>query len=187
LHDLAFVAALFTPLFVGLVFHGLCIRYGWLRMLAVSIDRGARFRGRPVFGPNKTWRGVVAVALGAAGGYCLQAAWPQLQAPGLRTFSIPGLAALGFAVGAAAMVGELGNSFLKRQLDIAPGEPGTGPGTIFFYLLDQVDFLAGAWLVLCSWAPPTLLRVFWSILFVVVVHQLVSLLGARLGMRASAR
>ena len=29
MNDAALVAALFTPLFAGLVFHGLCIRFGW--------------------------------------------------------------------------------------------------------------------------------------------------------------
>jgi hypothetical protein len=56
-----------------------------------------------------------------------------------------------------------------------------------FYLLDQVDFLLGAWLVVWPWVSPTLPRVLWSILFVVVVHQVISSLGALLGMRASAR
>ena len=85
------------------------------------------------------------------------------------------------------MLSELPNSFLKRQLDIAPGAPGGGPAMLFFYVADQVDFLLGAWLVVWPWVAPTLSRVFWSILFVLVVHQLISALGTLLGMRASAR
>ena len=64
------------------------------------------------------------------------------------------LAALGFALGAAAMLSELPNSFFKRQLDIAPGAPGGGPAMLFFYVVDQVDFLLGAWLVAWLWVPP---------------------------------
>jgi hypothetical protein len=97
------------------------------------------------------------------------------------------VAVLGFMLGAAAMLSELLNSFLKRQLDIAPGMPGRGPATLFFYVFDQVDFLLGAWLVAWPWVAPTVARVLWSILFVVVFHQIISGLGARLGMRASAR
>ena len=85
------------------------------------------------------------------------------------------------------MFSELLNSFLKRQLDIAPGAPGRGPATLFFYVFDQVDFLLGAWLIAWRWVVPTLPRVLWSILFVLVVHQVISALGALLGMRASAR
>jgi|SRR5262245_55383124 len=61
-----------SPLLVGLAFHGLCIRFGWLVGLARPIDAGATLRDRPLFGPNKTYRGVIAVALGTAGGVGLQ-------------------------------------------------------------------------------------------------------------------
>jgi hypothetical protein len=50
------------------------------------------------------------------------------------------------------------NSLLKRQFDIAPGAPGRGLSTVFFYLFDQVDFLLGAWLVTWPWVSPTLPR-----------------------------
>jgi hypothetical protein len=187
MHDLNLVASMFGPLFVGLIFHGFCIKFGWLRSVAVPIDRGALLRGRRLFGANKTYRGLLAVAVGAAAGYTLQSAAPDLQPPALRALPTLGIASLGFALGGAAMLSELLNSLLKRQLGIAPGAPGRGLPTVVFYLLDQVDFLLGAWLVAWPWVPPTLPRVFWSIFFVVVVHQLISSLGALLGMRASAR
>jgi len=185
--ELALVASLIGPLFVGLVCHGLCMKFGWLRWLAVPIDRNVMFRGRPLFGANKTYRGVFAVALGSAAGYSLQSLYPALQPPALRALSTLGVASLGFTLGAAAMFSELLNSFLKRQLDIAPGAPGRGPATLFFYVFDQVDFLLGAWLIAWRWVVPTLPRVLWSILFVLVVHQVISALGALLGMRASVR
>lgn len=143
--------------------------------------------GPPLFGANKTYRGVIAVALGSAAGYTLQGLVPELQPAVVRTLPTLGLASLGFALGAAAMLSELPNSFLKRQLDIVPGAPGRGPAMFLFYVLDQVDFLLGAWLVVWPWVAPTLSVAFWSILFVLVVHQLISGLGALLGMRASAR
>jgi hypothetical protein len=181
------VAALFGPLFVGLVFHGLCIRFGWLRSVAVPIDGGTLLRGRPLFGANKTYRGVLAVALGAAAGYGLQSLAPALQPPALRALSTLGASLLGFALGTAAMLSELLNSVLKRQLDIAPGAAGRGPGALFFYVFDQVDFLFGAWLVAWPWVAPTWPRLLWSVVFVLVVHQIISSLGALLGMRKSAR
>lgn len=185
--DFALVASLFGPLFAGLIFHGLCIKFGWLRSLAIPIDRGVVLRRRPLFGANKTYRGVLAVAIGSAAGYSLQSLAPAVQPPVLRALTMLAVASLGFSLGAAAMISELLNSFLKRQLDIAPGMPGRGPATLFFYVFDQVDFLLGAWLVAWPWVALTMPRVLWSIVFVVVVHQLISSLGARLGMRGSAR
>jgi hypothetical protein len=185
--DLGFVAAAFGPLFLGLVVHGICIKRVWLAGLRVPIDRGMRVRGRALFGANKTVRGVVAVALGAAAGYGLQGLWPEWQLPALRHLPALPLVALGGLVGAAAMASELANSFVKRQLDIAPGAPGRGVGAAVFYVVDQVAFLLGAWLVLWPWIAPSPARIVWSIGFVLVVHQVISSIGARLGMRASPR
>jgi hypothetical protein len=187
MRQLALVASLFGPLFAGLVLHGFCIKFGWLRFAAVPIDRGALLRGRPLFGANKTYRGVLAVGLGSAAGYTLQSALPALQPSAFRALPTLAVAALGFGFGVAAMLSELPNSLLKRQFGIDPGAPGRGPGSALFYLLDQVDLLVGAWLVAWPWVVPTLPRVLWSIVFVVVVHQVISILGALLGMRASAR
>ncbi len=103
-NDLPLAAALFGPLFLGLVFHGLCIKFGWMRSLAVPIDRGRQLRGRPLFGENKSFRGILAVALGAAGGYGLQSAAPGLQAEGFRGLSMPAMTLVGFGIGAAAML-----------------------------------------------------------------------------------
>ena len=187
MRDLAFVASLFGPLFLGLVLHGLCLKFGWLRSLGAPIDRGVRVRGRALFGANKTYRGVLAVALGSSAGYVLQSFAPKLQPPPFRDLPFAAGAALGFAIGAAAMRSELPNSVLKRQLDIAPGAPGRGPASALFYVLDQIDLLLGAWLVVSPWVRPSVPLVLWSIVFVIAVHQAVSSLGALLGMRATAR
>jgi len=185
--ELNLIAALFGPLFVGLVFHGLCIKYGWLRGLAQPIDRNLHFRERPLFGANKTYRGIVAVSLGSALGYGLQSLAPALQPEPLRALPLHRVLLFGLAMGGAAMLSELPNSFLKRQLGVAPGAAGGGMLEPMFYLFDQVDVLLGTWLVIACIVAPTPSRVGWSIVFVVVVHQIISLLGVRLGMRASAR
>lgn len=185
--ELGLVVSLFSPLFIGLVFHGICIRFGWLAGLAKPIDRGVAFRGHRLFGPNKTYRGLVAVGAGAALGYTLQGVWPGLQPPALRPLAPAHLALFGFVLGLASMLSELPNSFVKRQMGIAAGAPGRGASAPLFYILDQVDFLLGAWLVAWAWVPPSGTRVLGSVAFVLVVHQALSSIGARLGMRASAR
>jgi len=57
---------LLLPLLGGGIFHGLCMKYGWLAVLKHPIDGGYTLRGRPLFGSNKTIRGVVAVGIGTA-------------------------------------------------------------------------------------------------------------------------
>ena len=124
-----------------------------------------------MFGDNKTWRGILAVALGSALGFAMIGHGPLL----------------GLAVGASAMLAELPNSFLKRRFAIAPGQQAAGLRGLLFQLLDQVDVVAGAWLVLAFVVPPTPARVIGSLLAVVLVHPLVTAAGCALGMRATSR
>src|SRR5262249_9580807 len=145
----------FAPLLLGFACHGVCLRWRLLAGLGRPIDRGRTFRGRPLFGANKTWRGVAAVGLGAALGIVLLrrglSASPVIDA-------LPrgaGAPLLGFAMGAVAMLAELPNSFAKRQLEIAPGTQARGVTGAVFHVIDQIDVLLGAWLVLWPFVHPS--------------------------------
>jgi hypothetical protein len=179
---------LFSPLLFGFGCHGLCIRFGWLAALATPIDGGAAFRGRRVFGPNKTFRGIVAVAFGTGLGFLLVGRLGGFVRGGETSLpSGASLFLLGVAVGAASMLAELPNSFAKRQLDIPPGGRALGLWGGAFHVLDQIDVLLGAWLVL-GWAvTPTPRLVAASALFLVVSHPLITAAGYALGMRATWR
>jgi hypothetical protein len=184
------VSYLLSPLLVGLAFHGLCIKFGWLRSFNRPIDAGITLSGRRLFGANKTYRGVVAVAIGTAVGAGVQVLLHRTAlAPGgeLLNYQSPAIVGFGLAVGAAAMLAELPNSFIKRQLGITPGAAGSGVSGAVFYLLDQIDMLVGVWLVLWFAVGVTVMRVLWSILFLFIAHQLLTAVGYRLGMRATAR
>jgi CDP-2,3-bis-(O-geranylgeranyl)-sn-glycerol synthase len=172
MNDLARASLLFTPLLVGFALNGVCIKTGLLRALARPVDGGARWRGRRLFGDNKTYRGVVVVALGTGLGFlALHGKW----------------FGLGVLVGTAAMLAELPNSFCKRQLAIAPGGQASGAAGALFHVLDQVDVVAGAWLVLWLVVPPTVGLVLASLGFVFVTHQILTVVGYALGMRATWR
>ena len=108
--------------------------------------------------------------------------WAALGAPLWILSSL--IAGLG---GFVAMLAELPNSFAKRQLGIGPGQAERGLRGVVFYALDQVDILLGAWLVLAFVAPVRVSWVLFSILLVIVVHQLLTTVTFRLGMRASSR
>ncbi len=175
--QLAEGAILVAPLLVGVVTHGLCIRFGWLSALASPISRRR-------FGANKTYRGVLCVAVGTAFGFVAIEPAALEIADGPRTAQ---LAFLGFIAGASAMAAELPNSFLKRRIGIPAGAQTGGMRGLLFHVLDQVDVVFGVWAVLAWVAKPTWLRLAGSLGAVYVGHQLVSLVGYWLGMRATAR
>jgi len=177
-------ARLVSPLFVGFILHGICIRYGILRRLALPIDRGAHFRGRRVLGDNKTYRGVLCVAIGTAVGFLILSGESSAgsRLPGGSTAALVGL-----GVGGAAMLAELPNSALKRQLDIRPGAQGSGAAGLLFHVLDQVDVLVGVWGVLAAFVQVRFGMVLGSAIFMYLGHQAITALGYLLGMRATAR
>jgi len=169
MNELLKVSWLLSPLLVGLAFHGLCIKFNWLGSLGYPLDNGRTFRGKRIFGDNKTWRGIVAVGLGTAAGFGFQAAFLHSLIKDrkfeLVQYSSGRAIVLGFAVGVAAMLSELPNSFIKRQAGVAPGAAGMGVAGLLFYFLDQIDLLIGTWLVLAFVIPVTIERVLWSVVF----------------------
>jgi len=182
---------LLFPLVGGALLHGACMKWGWLGALRRPIDGGARWRGRPVFGANKTWRGPVTVSAGTAVFLALQAhVLHRLEAlAAIELFDSSHVSALllGAAAGAAAELAELPNSFVKRRLGVVPGGTAAGAWAALFYLWDQLDLLLGYWLVLSWVVEPTLLRVATSVAVVLSLHPLTTLIGYWLGLRPTAR
>ncbi len=122
------------------------------RRFGQPLDRGRTWRGRRIFGDNKTWKGFVvmipAVGLSFVTMRCLFAlreAWlEQLWPHGWFVYLL-----LGCAAGLGYALGELPNSFVKRQLDIPPGQIArTRLGTWLNFLIDQTDSVIGASLAL---------------------------------------
>src|SRR5262245_27894025 len=185
------IAYLFLPLLVGLALHGFCIKYDILAFLCHPIDRGRKFRGKRIFVENKTYRGIVAVSLGTVIGFGLQSLLfhrlASVRSVELFDYAFIKSVALGGAMGVAAMLSELPNSFIKRQFEIAPGTAAKGWKALIFYVYDQIDFLLGAWLVLAIVVPITVGRVLLSAVLLLVAHQIMSSVGYALGMRRTAR
>ncbi len=156
------------------------------RALALPLDGGLTFRGRRLFGANKTVRGLVVMVPGVAAALPLVAATLEgaLPAPaGLWPLTMAGYAGLGAWSALGFMLGELPNSFVKRQLGIAPGgtaPPRLRPWQIAADRLDSaVGMLAAASLVVhVPWAT-------WALVLAVgpIVHGGFSFLLFRLGLK----
>jgi hypothetical protein len=182
------VLYLFAPLLVAAAVSGVVLRLNLFAHLRRPIDGGATFRGRRVFGDNKTWRGVI-VAVAAC---IVTAAAQRLLAgrlPGVELidYATANPLLLGAAIGGGAMLGELPNSFVKRQIGIAPGAPASGPWSAVFYVWDQIDLVTTSWPLLAFWLRPTLPLVAASIVLALALHPTVSLIGYLTGARKTAR
>jgi CDP-2,3-bis-(O-geranylgeranyl)-sn-glycerol synthase len=187
------VAALFlTAAFVlaGLA-HSAWLRTRLSRRLMLPLDGGLRLRGRRVFGENKTVRGFVAIVPAAAIAFAglfalLSAASPEIPAA-LWPLSIGGYAALGALAGLGFMAGELPNSFVKRQLDIAPGTAPHRPlPAIVSFVADRVDSILGMLVALWIVVPTPAMLWLYVLLIGPGIHLAFSALLYRLGVKARA-
>jgi hypothetical protein len=126
------------------------------RAFAVPLDGGLRVRGRRLFGDNKTTRGFVVMVPATAGAFALLAALAgDRMAVGLWDLPTPTYAFLGAWAAVGFMAGELPNSFIKRQLDISPGEaPRSFTWTAVQFVGDRLDSGLGM-LVAISLVVPT--------------------------------
>lgn len=152
---LAQVLWLAVPVVVAGVLHMVVVKRRALQLLAVPLDGGARLGGAPVFGPNKTWRGVVVMVVASAAVGALQGAlgggWARRV--GLECFDVAAVAggnlaaayaAVNAVLGLGYVLGELPNSFAKRRLGISAGLHGRGVLGQLFFCVDQLDsVLAG--------------------------------------------
>jgi CDP-2,3-bis-(O-geranylgeranyl)-sn-glycerol synthase len=141
----------------------------WSRRFAIPIDGGRTFRGRRVFGANKTWRGLIVMvpATGAAFAAVARIAGGGDPAgAGLWDLSAAQYALLGAWSGLGFMVGELPNSFVRRQLGIAPGARASHPAAaVWQFALDRADSGIGM-LTALSAAVPTPWQTWALVLFV---------------------
>jgi CDP-2,3-bis-(O-geranylgeranyl)-sn-glycerol synthase len=179
----AFVAA-------GLV-HSAWLRAPLSRRLLIPIDGGSTFRGRRVFGENKTVRGFVVMVPATAASFAALSALLSAISPSavadLWPASVAGYAALGAWAGLGFMLGELPNSFVKRQLDIAPGSAprGTGVAALSF-VVDRLDSIVGMLVAVSLVVSTPWLTWVYAIVVGSGIHFAFSVLLYRLGVKARA-
>ena len=150
--------------------HTLWLRSRFSVRFMIPLDGYRTFRGKRIFGDNKTFRGfmVMVPAVGAVFLVLglLHTILPAWLSRGVWPLSPSSYVLLGLWAGFGFMAGELPNSFLKRQLGIPPGAaPAHGWAKPLCFLLDRLDSIAGMMLAL-SWVVPIPLQT-WGYVLVI--------------------
>ena len=155
------------PMILGGIIHMVIIKLPILNALSGPIDCGVTWTdGKQLFGANKTWKGCVSMPLGTAIGFSIlelmtlsegiKASCPIDFESGEILQTAWGL---GLFMGLAYILAELPNSFIKRRIEIPPGQNVSGFKGKFFMVVDQVDSSFGCAVALCLAIPMTLLDV----------------------------
>jgi len=112
---------------------------GILKSLAKPIDLGKNFRGKPIFGSHKTWRGMISgIVLGILISYFQKILFQFsfFQKISFLNYQKLNVFFLGFLLSFGALFGDLISSFFKRRKSIKPGNP--------WIPFDQISFVIGA-------------------------------------------
>jgi CDP-diglyceride synthetase len=151
----------------------------------LPLDGGRTFRGKRLFGDNKTWRGAVVTV-----GTMTIASWgmAQLHAccwslPILAPFAETHPVLWGLLLGTGYIVGELPNSFAKRQLGISPGAAGQGAAGRAFWVVDQLDSLAGMLLFIAPVWRPSLALLAAIVAIMLVAHPVSAWIMVQFGLK----
>lgn len=178
---------LIVPILLAGLVHIAVVRGRWLKSFAWPIDGGRRFRGRRIFGDNKTFRGFVVMTGATAVFFGVQvllchlyptiSSWGFVDYRGTTWWRDGGVYGLGY------VIGELPNSFLKRQLQIGAGQRGTGKWGPIFLVLDHIDSYFGLLLTMSVLFLPSLrIAVAYFIAFL-VMHLLFNVIAVLVGVK----
>ncbi|MBC7129460.1 MAG: CDP-2,3-bis-(O-geranylgeranyl)-sn-glycerol synthase [Thermoplasmatales archaeon] len=139
------------------------------------IDFGKKWKGKPILGEGKTWRGLAGgIICGFISGIILNKIW-NLFGYGFSSFLI--ILSLSFG----ALLGDIAKSFLKRRLNIARGKP--------LPLLDQIDFLLGAFflafIVDKEWflSSFTIYHILFLLILTPILHLVTNIIAYLLGLK----
>ncbi len=148
-----------------------------LPFLGQPIDGGRLWRGKPILGSHKTWRGLIFGCLAAIIAIYLQALYVDLHGPALALiqYNLLPLAWLGFLMGFGALAGDAIKSFFKRRVGIAAGKS--------WPVFDQLDFIVGGLLASSLVVAPSWSVVLWLLVLTPFGHLLINVIAYRLHLK----
>ncbi len=150
-----------------------------LPFLDCPLDAGHTFRGKRLFGKNKTWRGLISGALmGIAVVWLQQHLYLNTelaQGLSLLDYSNIDVIHLGLLMGAGALIGDAVKSFLKRQWGKASGSAWPP--------FDQLDFVVMALLFTSFSYFPGWPSVLILLLFTPILHLGTNIVAHKIGLK----
>lgn len=170
------------------VFHVLWLHSAWSMPFRWPIDCNRCWLGKPIFGRNKTFAGLIMMPVATAALFAfscaLRPALPEWLRAGMWNSSVASYAIAGFASGLACMLAELPNSFLKRRLGVTPGQTaGSAPVRLLLLAIDRCDSTLGALIVVTVLMPVSVVTWLWVLLLGPAAHVLFSVWLHALGIK----
>jgi len=162
------------------------------------MDFGRTYKGNRIFGAGKTWEGfifggltgvfagemqqLISFATGQSAFEVMGMKFYGTFDPDLRPLMSVGALAVTACLSYGGLLGDLIKSFIKRRLGLKRGSRSP-------FLMDQLDFVAGAWLI----TIPIFWRWFFSVFGIIniivvlimtpLIHRATNIIGYKLGQK----
>ncbi len=169
--DILFVMWFFLPAGVANLVPVLFSKIPYLRNFNYPIDFGYKFRGKPIFGSHKTWRGLIAGIILSIIMLKFQVIiynhndWFRSLMVGIYYNHLPVLS-LGFLFAIGALGGDAIESFVKRQVNIDPGKR--------WFPFDQIDYILGGILTSSFIVTLSFSKYLWLLIIWLILHLIFS-------------
>lgn len=172
------------PLIIAGILNMIFCRSRLYKKCAYPIDGGRIFiDGRRVLGDNKTIIGAISMIVISSASMVI---WGVV----IKAFGISGLSQfyrvnenniilniyLGAIIGAAYIVAELPNSFIKRRLGIECGKVGGGLIGSIFYIIDQIDSLIVVFIILILYSNISIIEYMGYIILGAATHSIINMI-----------
>ncbi len=171
------------PVIIAAILHMVIVKFDFLKFLKYPIDHNRKWRGKRVFGNNKTYRGLVVMILFSIIFTFLYKLLldnsPNFASYNLLNFKNFNFVFYGFLYGFGYIIAELPNSFIKRQIGSEEGKSES----IIMILADQLDSVIGIMLLFLPFSNFTFLHFFVGIIFFGLLHISINYLLFHLGLR----
>jgi|SRR3989344_5760234 len=146
------------------------VLFKFLNFFNYPIDSNKTFLGRPMFGKNKTYRGFFfGILMAILTVYIQRLLYPFMINYSFVDYTQINIFLLGFLFGFGALLGDLIESFFKRQLDIEPGKS--------FIPFDQIDWILGAIILVNIYISLNLEITIMSLVIFGLLHPMINLIG----------
>jgi len=156
----------------------LIAKVGIFNFLAGPVDFGKKFKGLPILGNHKTWRGVI---FGILIGFLvtLLQAWlyqfPTIQKLSFLNYHQINVFLFGFLISSGAIFGDLFFAFIKRRLKLEPGAK--------FVPFDQINYVILATLFLNPFFKIDMKIWITVLILTFLLHIICNWIGFKLGLR----
>jgi CDP-2,3-bis-(O-geranylgeranyl)-sn-glycerol synthase len=145
-------------------------------LLNYPVDFNIQFKGKPLFGKNKTYRGFFfGIIIAILTIFIQKTLYPYPNNFSLINYNEINIYLLGFLLGFGALFGDILESFFKRRFNIKSGKP--------WIPFDQIDWIIGAILLSSLYLNLSLRINILSIIFLGLFHPLVNIISYELKLR----